>query len=80
MKKFFLLALFFLLFARCSLSQIAGRYDIVIDELMADPTPQVGLPANEWIELKNVSAVAINLQGFRVSDRTGTSGAMPNSP
>ena len=54
------------------------RYDIVIDELMADPTPQVGLPNNEWIELKNTTTFPINLQGWRISDLTGTSGPMPN--
>lgn len=56
----------------------AQRYDIVIDELMADPTPQVGLPNNEWIELKNTTAFPINLQGWRLSDATGTSGILPN--
>jgi hypothetical protein len=56
----------------------AQRYDIVIDELMADPTPQVSLPNNEWIELKNTTAFPINLQGWRISDATGTSGPMPN--
>ena len=45
---------------------------------MADPTPQIGLPSNEWIELKNVSANPINLQNWRIGDATGQSGPMPN--
>jgi hypothetical protein len=45
---------------------------------MADPTPQISLPSNEWIELKNVSANPINLQNWRIGDATGQSGPMPN--
>ena len=59
-------------------AQIANKFDIVIDELMADPTPQVNLPNNEWIELRNTTASVINLLGWRIADATGTSGPMPS--
>ena len=59
-------------------AQVANRYDIVIDELMADPTPQVALPNNEWIELRNTSSTAFNLLGWRIGDATGQSGTMPS--
>jgi hypothetical protein len=56
----------------------ATQYDIVIDEIMADPTPQVALPNNEWIELKNTTAFPINVSGWRIGDASGQSGPMPN--
>lgn len=55
-----------------------SRYDVVIDEIMADPSPQTGLPNNEWIELKNTSSQSFNLQGWRLGDANGQSGAMPD--
>ncbi len=54
------------------------QYDIVMDEIMSDPTPLVGLPNNEWIELKNITAFAINLKNWKIADAAGQSGAMPS--
>ena len=55
-----------------------NRYDVVIDEIMADPTPVIALPTNEWIELRNTTTAPINLQNWRIGDATGTSGPLPN--
>jgi len=65
------------LFSLVTKAQIANRYDVVISEIMADPSPAVQLPGNEWIELRNTSNVAFNLQGWRIGDATGISGPMP---
>ena len=53
------------------------RYAIIIDEILADPSPSVGLPPYEWVELKNRSDMPINLAGWTMGDRTGTSGPLP---
>src|SRR6188768_4423378 len=73
MRKLLLILFFSPLYV---LSQ--NHYDIVIDEIMADQTPQISLPSNEWIEFKTVSANPINLQNWRIGDATGQSGPMPS--
>ncbi|MEP7255580.1 MAG: lamin tail domain-containing protein [Ferruginibacter sp.] len=78
MNKVILILFLIALFAGNSNAQVANRYDIVIDELMADPTPQISLPNNEWIELRNTSTTAFNLLGWKIGDATGQSGTMPS--
>lgn len=49
-------------------------YDIIIDEIMADPSPSNGLPEVEWLEIRNVSPFDINLLGWKLAKPTVKSG------
>ncbi len=44
--------------------------DLLITEIMADPSPTVGLPEGEYFELFNASNTAINLSGSTLSGVT----------
>ena len=46
--------------------------DIIINEIMADADPAVGLPAAEFIELYNQSEFPVDLTGWTFSDATAT--------
>lgn len=46
--------------------------DVVINEIFADPSPQIGLPAVEFIELWNRTTENIPLNGYKFSDATTT--------
>src|SRR5688500_18824267 len=72
------LALLFIITLLTITTRGQQRFDIVIAEIMADPSPQVLLPNLEYIELKNVSGHDINLQGWRLSTLSATSGAFAN--
>jgi Lamin Tail Domain len=69
--KYVLLLL--LLFLVCLVeAQDPGRYDVVIHEIFADPTPSRGLPATEFIELRNRSSKAVNLRNWTISNGSST--------
>jgi hypothetical protein len=42
--------------------------DIIITEIFSDPTPSVGLPEAEFIEIYNRSGNPVNLKGWRLTD------------
>jgi len=54
-----------------------NHHGVYISEFMADPTPRVGLPAYEWIEIRNGSEQFVQLQNWRVGTSTALSGPLP---
>ncbi len=46
--------------------------DIIITEIFPDPSPQVGLPAQEYIEIYNRSSNPVDLSGWKFSDGAST--------
>lgn len=55
----------------------AQRHSVLIQEIFADPTPSIGLPDAEYIELRNTSPSPISLAGWRLQTASATSGAFP---
>ena len=49
-------------------AEAPALYDVVINEIFADPSPAVGLPEREFVELHNNSAKILDLAGYSFSD------------
>ena len=58
--------------------RIVGPFEVVISEIMADPTPAVGLPAVEYVELFNAGTGAVSLDDLRFV-RGGDTLALPQN-
>ncbi len=48
--------------------EAAGPGDVIVTEFMADPTPAIGLPELEFIEIHNVSSKIFDLTGWKIGD------------
>src|SRR5688500_4760098 len=72
-----LLLIFLVLYSFRAQAQ-TQRYEVVIHEIMADPSPAVALPEAEYLELKNRSTVPVNLQGWRIATGSAVSGLLGN--
>lgn len=51
---------------------MAKLFDVLINEIMADPDPQVGLPNVEYIEIKNNSSYPVRLLEYTLEAGSGS--------
>lgn len=51
--------------------ETAVKGDVIISEIMVDPSPVIGLPELEFIEIYNKSGKYIDLSGWKLGDQSG---------
>lgn len=57
---------------------VAQRYDVVINEILADPYPSVQLPDEKFIELTNTAPFPINIEHWYLEDEDGDKAELPS--
>lgn len=57
----------------------ASELDVVINEFMAAPSDESGLPDEEYVEIYNRSDKFINLENWVISDASGSSSGFPST-
>jgi len=53
------------------ISDTVQKGDVIITEFFADPTPVIGLPEVEFVEIYNKSNKIFNIQGWKIGDASG---------
>ena len=51
--------------------ETAVKGDLIISEIMVDPSPVIGLPELEFVEIHNKSSKYIDLTGWKLGDQSG---------
>lgn len=46
--------------------------DIIINEIFPDPSPSVGLPPAEFVEILNTTSIPVDLEGYEYADASST--------
>jgi hypothetical protein len=75
-KITFLLTLFWMMGINRSIGQ--SHHSLIINEIMADPSPVVQLPLYEWVEIKNNSKELIQLLGWKLVAGNSVSSPFPS--
>jgi len=58
--------------------EIPSTFDLIISEIMADPTPSAGLPEVEWFEIFNRANKTFDLAQIRLTDATSAPIVFPS--
>ena len=53
-------------------AEVPASGDVIINEVLVDPTPTIGLPEYDYVEVYNRSSKILNLQNWKIANNTTT--------